>query len=104
MEVAVAVTPHESGQRHAAGILNHAITAPQSATPLRQTRWLWDIVSPPVTAVLEKLMKRHTTALLTALVATGAWVFAQPAGKPMSPPGTAQVQVLGKWVKPERPA
>lgn len=38
-----------------------------------------------------------------ALLATGALAIAQ-GGKPMSPEGAAQAQVLGKWVKGDRPA
>jgi hypothetical protein len=49
-------------------------------------------------------MTRKTIAATTALLAAGTLVFAQPGGRPMSPPGTAQVQVLGKWSKGERPA
>ena len=49
-------------------------------------------------------MTRTTIAMITTLLATGTWVFAQTGGRPMSPAGSAQVQVLGKWVKPERPA
>src|SRR6266850_4222147 len=49
-------------------------------------------------------MTRTTIAMMTTLLATGTWAFAQTGGRPMSPAGTAQVQVLGKWVKPERPA
>jgi hypothetical protein len=37
-------------------------------------------------------------------VAAGALLLAQPARRPMSPDGTAQVQVLGTWAKGERPA
>ena len=47
---------------------------------------------------------RHTAfGLMLAALAT-AIAFAQTATRPMSPPGTAQAQVLGKWVKPARPA
>jgi len=49
-------------------------------------------------------MTRTTIAMMTTVLVTGTWLFAQTGGRPMSPPGTAQVQVLGKWVKPERPA
>jgi hypothetical protein len=52
-------------------------------------------------------MTRNPTAAiatLAALVAMGTAVVAQPGGRPMSPSGTAQVQVLGKWAKGERPA
>jgi hypothetical protein len=42
--------------------------------------------------------------MMTALLAMGTSVFAQTGGRPMSPAGTAQVQVLGKWTKGERPA
>ena len=38
-------------------------------------------------------------------IAAGVAAFAQQAPAwPMSPEGSAQVQVLGRWVKPERPA
>ena len=39
-----------------------------------------------------------------ALLATGTLVLAQQGGRPMSPDGAAQTQVLGKWVKGDRPA
>src|SRR5262245_10113612 len=39
-----------------------------------------------------------------ALVSTAAVVAQTPPAKPMSPQGSAHVQVLGSWVKPERPA
>jgi hypothetical protein len=39
-----------------------------------------------------------------ALVAVSAVVFGQQTQRPMSPEGSAQAQVLGKWVKGERPA
>lgn len=40
-----------------------------------------------------------------AIVAMGIAAFAQqPPPRSMSPDGSAQVQVLGQWVKPERPA
>ena len=39
------------------------------------------------------------------MIAAGAAVIAQQApAKPMSPEGKAQVQVLGTWTKPDRPA
>jgi hypothetical protein len=41
---------------------------------------------------------------MVALVATGTLGLAQTGGRPMSPDGSAQVQVLGKWAKGERPA
>jgi hypothetical protein len=49
-------------------------------------------------------MTRTLTAVAIALVAIGASVVGQTPPRPMSPDGSAQVQVLGKWVKPERPA
>jgi hypothetical protein len=49
-------------------------------------------------------MKHTVIAATIALAATSALVLAQAANRPMSPPGTAQAQVLGKWVKGERPA
>jgi hypothetical protein len=41
---------------------------------------------------------------MMALLATGAFVVAQGGARPMSPEGTAQAQVLGRWTKGERPA
>jgi len=38
------------------------------------------------------------------LLATGTLSQAQSGGRPMSPDGSAQVQVLGTWTKGERPA
>jgi hypothetical protein len=38
------------------------------------------------------------------ILGTGALLIAQAAGRPMSPDGTAQAQVLGTWTKGERPA
>lgn len=49
-------------------------------------------------------MKRNVMTGIAALVATGAGLMAQGGGKPMSPEGSAAAQVLGKWVKGERPA
>ena len=49
-------------------------------------------------------MTRRVMAGIVALLATGAFVLAQPGGRPLSPDGTAQAQVLGKWTKGERPA
>jgi Protein of unknown function (DUF2911) len=50
-------------------------------------------------------MTRTLAAAAIALVAIVTTVLGQtPApARPMSPDGSAQVQVLGKWVKPERP-
>jgi len=48
-----------------------------------------------------------TSRLIAGIVlfaATGTLVFAQQPAKPMSPDGTAQAQVLGKWTKGERPS
>jgi DUF2911 family protein len=49
-------------------------------------------------------MIRRAAAGAIALIATGAVLGAQQAGRPLSPDGTAQAQVLGKWTKGERPA
>jgi hypothetical protein len=49
-------------------------------------------------------MIRRSAAAAAALVATVTVVAAQGGGRPMSPDGSAQTQVLGKWVKGERPA
>jgi hypothetical protein len=48
-------------------------------------------------------MTRRAIAGTFALLATAALVVAQ-GGKPMSPEGMAQTQVLGTWTKGERPA
>jgi len=51
------------------------------------------------------MTKPRSAALTTATVlAVSALTFAQTGQRPMSPDGTAQVQVLGKWVKGDRPA
>jgi hypothetical protein len=39
-----------------------------------------------------------------ALTLAAAALAQQPAARPLSPAGSAQVQVLGKWIKPARPA
>ena len=44
-----------------------------------------------------------TLAIVSAVSPAGTRVFAQGGARPMSPDGAAQVQVLGKWVKGERP-
>jgi hypothetical protein len=49
-------------------------------------------------------MLRRLTVGATLFVAMGALVVGQPASRPMSPDGSTQVQVLGKWTKGERPA
>ena len=49
-------------------------------------------------------MRHIVFGLMLAALATAAVALAQTATRPMSPPGTAQAQVLGKWVKPARPA
>ncbi len=49
-------------------------------------------------------MTRKAIAGIVPLLATGALVFAQAPARPMSPDGTAQVQVLGTWTKGQRPA
>ena len=48
-------------------------------------------------------MGRKVIAGLVALGLAGAVVFAQQAARSMSPEGSAQTQVLGKWTKGERP-
>jgi hypothetical protein len=49
-------------------------------------------------------MTRTLLAGFVVILATGAVIFAQQPARPMSPDGTAQAQVLGKWTKGERPA
>jgi hypothetical protein len=48
-------------------------------------------------------MKHRIAAVSTFLLAS-ALLDAQQASRPMSPDGSAQAQVLGKWTKGERPA
>lgn len=49
-------------------------------------------------------MTRRVLAGLIAISATSALALAQTGARPMSPDGSAQVQVLGKWTKGQRPA
>jgi hypothetical protein len=49
-------------------------------------------------------MNRRQLAGTIAVVAMTAAAFGQATQRPMSPDGSAQTQVLGKWVKGERPA
>jgi len=51
-------------------------------------------------------MTRHLIAGLTAVFLCGAAASAQPqpAARPLSPPGSTQAQVLGRWVKGDRPS
>jgi hypothetical protein len=49
-------------------------------------------------------MTRIVIAGMAAFVATGAVLVAQTGSRPMSPEGSAQVQVLGTWTKGERPS
>jgi Protein of unknown function (DUF2911) len=49
-------------------------------------------------------MTRRLLLATAVLFATGTWILAQTGARPMSPDGSAQTQVLGKWVKGERPA
>jgi hypothetical protein len=49
-------------------------------------------------------MRRSMAAALAGVCAAGALAFAQTAARPMSPQGSAQAQVLGTWVKGDRPA
>jgi hypothetical protein len=46
--------------------------------------------------------RRMATAV--TILAAGALLLAQTGGRPMSPDGTAQAQLLGAWTKGERPA
>jgi hypothetical protein len=48
-------------------------------------------------------MKFRTMMIAMATLAAGTLVAAQ-ATRPLSPPGTASAQVLGRWVKPDRQA
>src|SRR5204863_1714952 len=51
------------------------------------------------------MTKSHYAAIMPVTVlALSALTFAQTGQRPMSPDGSAQVQVLGKWVKGDRPA
>jgi len=49
-------------------------------------------------------MVRRVAAGLTAFTVASAVLGAQQPARPMSPEGSTQVQVLGKWTKGERPA
>lgn len=49
-------------------------------------------------------MTRSVVAGVTAVVAMSTALGAQQPGRPMSPEGSTQVQVLGKWTKGERPS
>ena len=50
-------------------------------------------------------MKRRLGALVVfTIVLTALAIAQQPPARPMSPPGSAQVQVLGTWTKPASPA
>jgi len=50
-------------------------------------------------------MKRRLGALVVfTIVLTALAIAQQPPARPMSPPGSAQVQVLGTWTKPATPA
>jgi len=50
-------------------------------------------------------MVRKVAARVIPFIAAGTILGAQqPPARPMSPEGSAQAQVLGKWTKPERPA
>jgi hypothetical protein len=55
--------------------------------------------------VQEIVMTNRLIATGIVAIAAGVAAFAQQApARPMSPEGSAQVQVLGRWVKPERPS
>jgi len=50
-------------------------------------------------------MKRRLGALVVfTIVLTALAMAQQPPARPLSPPGSAQVQVLGTWTKPASPA
>jgi hypothetical protein len=49
-------------------------------------------------------MVRRVVVVIAGIVAAGAGLFAQQPARPMSPEGSTQVQVLGKWTKGERPS
>ena len=50
------------------------------------------------------MIRSRFAAIVVSVVLVTAAVFAQSGQRPMSPDGSAQVQVLGKWVKSDRPA
>jgi len=50
-------------------------------------------------------MPRSRIVLVAVLIACGVVANAQqPANRPLSPPGSTQAQVLGRWVKGDRPS
>src|SRR3954468_10263212 len=49
-------------------------------------------------------MRRLAAGAVVVLSAAAALVSAQAPARPMSPPGNAQVQVLGRWAAGARPA
>ena len=49
-------------------------------------------------------MVRRVVAGVTAVIVMIGVLEAQQPNRPMSPEGSAQAQVLGKWTKGERPA
>ena len=49
-------------------------------------------------------MLRRVVAGATAIVVTGIALSGQQPARPMSPEGSTQAQVLGKWTRGERPA
>lgn len=49
-------------------------------------------------------MRNRIAVGVASLLLFGASVVAQPPSKPMSPEGSAHVQVLGTWAKGQRPA
>ena len=50
-------------------------------------------------------MSRRSLMVVAVLIACGALAGAQqPPARPLSPPGSAQAQVLGRWVKGDRPS
>src|SRR5689334_5331326 len=72
--------------------------------PLSKRHWhTWPrIVSDQIAQ--EVVMKHRWLVIGIVTIAAGVSGLAQQApARPMSPDGSAQVQVLGQWVKPERP-
>lgn len=47
---------------------------------------------------------RFIALAAAAIVGTAAMQAQQPPARPLSPPGTTQAQVLGRWVKGDRPS
>jgi hypothetical protein len=75
---------------------------------LRQSdrrRWPCCTTNPDNRIDVENVMKHQWIATGVLIIAAGVAAFAQqPPARGMSPDGSAQVQVLGQWVKPAQPA